>query len=45
MKHRLLQKSCFFPSLAKDGGSKSGNEQKQQYHILVKMSAVIIEML
>ena len=26
-------------------GSKSQNEQEQHYHILVKLSAVIIEML
>ena len=46
MKHRLGQKKCFsFPSLAKVRGSKSLSEQNQQYHILVKMSAVIIEML
>ena len=46
MKHRLQQKNCFFfPSLAKVRGSKSWNEQKQQYHILVNMSALTIEML
>ena len=44
IKHRP-QKNCFsFPSLAKVRGSKSRNEQKQQYHILVKMSALIIQM-
>ena len=46
MKHRLKQKIAFpFPSLAKVRESKSRNEQEQQYHTLVKMSAVIIEML
>ena len=46
MKHRLQQKNCFsFPSLAKVRGLKSQNEQEQHYHILVKMAAVIIEML
>ena len=41
MKHRLQQKDCFsFPSFAKVRGSKSRNEQKRQYHILVKMSAI-----
>ena len=45
-KHRLQQKSCFsFLSLAKVRGSKSQNEQKQRYHILVKMSAAIIEII
>ena len=34
-----------FPSLVKVRGSKSENEQEQHYHILVKLSAVIIEML
>ena len=42
----LSLKKCFsFASLAKVRGSKSRNEQKQQYHILAKMSALIIEML
>ena len=46
MNHRLQQKNCFsFPSLAKVRRSKSQNEQEQHYHILVKLSAVIIEML
>ena len=46
MKHRLSQNNCFsFPSLAKVRGSKSQNEQEQHCHILVKISAVIIEML
>ena len=46
MKHRLYQKIAFpFPSFAKVRESKSRNEQEQQYHSLVKMSAVIIEML
>ena len=46
MKHRLLQKVAFpFPSLAKVRESKSPNEQEQQYCTLIKMSAVIIEML
>ena len=46
MKHRLSQKNCFsFPSLAKVRKLKSHNEQEQHYHILVKLSAVIIEML
>ena len=46
MKHRLYQKIAFpFLSLAKVRESKSRSEQEQQYHTLVKMSAVIIEML
>ena len=46
MKHRLLQKIVFpFPSLAKVRESKSRNEQEQQHHTLVKISAVIIEIL
>ena len=45
MKHRLNKSYFSFPSLAKVRESKSRNEQKQQYYILVKMSSVIIEML
>ena len=46
IKTSSLTKNCFlFPSLAKVRESKFRNEQKQQYHILVKMSAVIIEIL
>ena len=41
----LTKQLLSFPSLGKVRGSKSQNEQEQYYHILVKMSAVIIEML